>query len=283
MNSLNDKTVLVTGGARGIGKALARACLAEGARVVITNLEVVAAEATVAELSSLGAIRAVRCDATDRADVDRLFDDIWASEGPVDVAFCNVGAGGMAKILDTPIDEVHAQFATNFDSAVHLVQSYVPRLIDAGHPGHVMFTGSEHSLVLSSGAAALAMGIYGCTKHALLIFAEWLRDELKDTPVTVSMLMPGPVLTERIADTFTALDRDPDDPALRAVFSPAAEQTLRDRFISPDKCAEIALRGLHQGLFFIPTQAHIKDDLDARYRELSEAFAALGIVPGTTP
>ena len=73
-----------------------------------------AAEATVAELSSLGAIRAVRCDATDRAEVDRLFDDIWASEGPVDVAFSNVGAGGMAKIIDTPIDEVHAQFATNF-------------------------------------------------------------------------------------------------------------------------------------------------------------------------
>jgi NAD(P)-dependent dehydrogenase (short-subunit alcohol dehydrogenase family) len=50
MNSLNDKTVLVTGGARGIGKALTRACLAEGARVVITNLEAAAAAATLAEL-----------------------------------------------------------------------------------------------------------------------------------------------------------------------------------------------------------------------------------------
>ena len=279
MNTLNDKTVLITGGARGIGKGLARACLAKGARVIITNLDESVAASTVAELSALGEIRAVRCDATDRAAVDELFDDIWVQEGPVDVVFSNAGAGGMAQILDTPIDDVHQQFATNFDSAIHLTQSYVPRMIEADRPGHIMFTGSEHSLVMPSGNADLAMGIYGCTKHALLDLAEWLRYELRDTPVTVSMLMPGPVLTEGLAATFEALAKNPDDPALRARFSPTSEKVLRERFISTEQCAEIALRGLEQGLFFIPAQPHIKADVDSRYRELSDAFTALGINP----
>ena len=277
MNTLNGKTVLVTGGARGIGKGLARACLAQGARLIITNLETAVAEQTVAELSPLGKIRALRCDATDRGAVDNMFDNIWGQEGPVDVAFCNAGSGGMTKILDTPIEAVHQQFATNFDSAIHLAQSYVPRLLEEKRTGHIMFTGSEHSLVMPPDNADLAMGIYGATKHALLVLAEWLRYELKDTEVTVSVLMPGPVFTERLADTFDALAQKPGDPVLRATFSESSERALRERFISTADCAEIALRGLHQGLFFIPTQPHIKDDVDARYRELGESFAALGI------
>ena len=277
MNTLNGKTVLVTGGARGIGKGLARACLAQGARLIITNLETAVAEQTVEELSPLGKIRALRCDATDRGAVDNMFDNIWSQEGPVDVAFCNAGSGGMTKILDTPIEAVHQQFATNFDSAIHLAQSYVPRLLEEKRTGHIMFTGSEHSLVMPPDNADLAMGIYGGTKHALLVLAEWLRYELRDTRVTVSVLMPGPVFTERLADTFDALAQKPGDPVLRATFSESSERALRERFISTAECAEIALRGLHLGLFFIPTQPHIKNDADARYRELGESFTALGI------
>ena len=277
METMKDKTVLVTGGAQGIGKGLARACLSAGARVVITNLDRAIAAGTVSELSALGEIRAVRCDATDRAAVDALFDDIWATEGPVDLAFCNAGAGAMRPILETPIEDVHQQFAVNVDSALHLTQSLVPRLVDAGRGGHIMFTGSENSLVVPAGNVDLAMGIYGGTKHALLVIAEWLRHELRDTGVTVSVLMPGPVLTERLAATFDALAENPNDPTLRATIPESAERVLRERFISPDQCAEMALKGLSKGLFFIPTQAYIKDDVDARYREVSDAFNAMGL------
>jgi len=277
MNTLDSKTVLVTGGARGIGKGLAEACLREGARVIITNLDTEVAAQTVEELSAIGQIRALRCDATDRSAVDDLFDDIWSNEGPVDVAFSNAGAGGMARILDTPIEDVHRQFSTNFDSAIHLTQSYAPRLIEADRAGHIMFTGSEHSLVVPSDNADLGMGIYGATKHALVVLAEWLRYELKDSLVGVSVLMPGPVLTEGLAATFETLASNPNDPGLRARFSQTSEQSLRDRFISTQKCAEIALRGLQQGLFFIPAQPHIKADVDARHNELSGAFEALGL------
>ncbi len=121
------------------------------------------------------------------------------------------------------------------------------------------------------------MGIYGGTKHALLAVAEWLRYELRDTRVTVSLLMPGPVLTERLAATFEALAIDPDNPDIRSRFPAHVEAVLRERFISPEKCAEVALQGLAKGLFFIPTQAYIRDDVDARYREICAAFDALGL------
>jgi NAD(P)-dependent dehydrogenase (short-subunit alcohol dehydrogenase family) len=269
--------VLVTGGAQGIGKGLAKACLEAGARVVITNLDEGIAAQTIAELGALGQIRSVRCDATDRAAVDSLFDDIWAVEGPVDVAFCNAGAGAMAPILEVTMDQVHGQFAVNLDSAIHLTQSLVPRLLAEGRPGHIMFTGSENSLVMPQGNRDLAMGIYGGTKHALLVIAEWLRHELADTQVSVSVLLPGPVLTERLAATFGALAAESVDPALRARFPRSAEQTLRDRFISTDQCAALALAGLRKGLFYIPTQAYILEDVEARYREIRESFAAMGL------
>jgi NAD(P)-dependent dehydrogenase (short-subunit alcohol dehydrogenase family) len=278
METLAGKTVLVTGGAQGIGKGLARACLREGARVVITNLDTEVAARTVTELSPLGEIRAVRCDATARPAVDSLLDDIWAREGTLDLAFCNAGAGAMCPVLEMPMEDVHAQFALNVDGCLHLAQSLVPRWTAAGRPGHIMFTGSENSLVMPAGNADLAMGVYGATKHALLVLAEWMRYELRETPVTVSMLLPGPVLTERLAATFEALAENPDDPGLRAVFTREAEETLRERFITPDQCAELALKGLKQGLFFIPTQAYIKEDVDARYREVSDAFRVMGLV-----
>ena len=277
MDTLNNKTVLVTGGAQGIGKGIARACLQEGARVITTNLDPVVAANTVAELSSLGQLRAVRCDATDRRAVDAMLDDIWANEGPVDVVFCNAGSGSMRPILETTIDQVHDQFAVNFDSCLHLAQSYAQRLIPEGRAGHIMFTGSEHSLVLPQGSEPLSMAIYGSSKHALLIFAEWLRYELRDSNIGVSMLLPGPVLTERLAGTFAALEANPNDPELRATFAESAEQALRERFISTDECAAVALRGLKAGLFFIPAQPHIKDDVDRRYQEVCDAFATLGI------
>ena len=154
MESLSEKIVLVTGGAQGIGKGLARACLQRGASVVITNLDSEIAATTVAELSEHGPIRAIRCDATDRNAVDALFDDVWATEGPVDLAFCNAGAGGMGQILETPMADVHHQFSTNLYSAIHLAQSYIPRLVEANRAEVASETAFGRGEVLAEEAMA---------------------------------------------------------------------------------------------------------------------------------
>jgi NAD(P)-dependent dehydrogenase (short-subunit alcohol dehydrogenase family) len=273
--SLRDKVVLITGGARGIGKGLATACLQEGARVIITNLNEEVGLAAEAELKPLGPVRAVRCDATRRDEVEALLDDIWQQEGPLDLVFSNAGRGGNERALDASLEDIRALFATNFESAVIMAQSYVPRVLGAGRSGHIMFTGSEHSVGLPEDNEELGFVFYGASKHSMLIFAEWLRADLQGTDVSVSLLMPGPVMTESVRDTLQVLQADPDNAALRAVFSKKVEQSLRARLISTEQCAQYALQGLRAGLFYIPTQPHIQHDVERRYREIQAAFKAL--------
>ena len=145
-------------------------------------------------------------------------------------------------------------------------------MLDTGKSSHVMFTGSEHSLSLPQGNESLGFVDYGASKHAMLIMAEWLRADLEGTNVSVSLLMPGPVLTEGVAGAFAALDEDPDNPDIRQQFSREVEMLLRERVITTEQCADLALRGLRRGLFYIPTQTHIREDVDRRYRELAESF-----------
>jgi NAD(P)-dependent dehydrogenase (short-subunit alcohol dehydrogenase family) len=276
-DSLEGKVVLVTGGARGIGKGLAAACLAEGAKVIITNLNADVGRQAQDELSALGHVRSVRCDSTDRADVDALLDDIWRNEGPLDLVFSNAGTGGRQRVLEASIEEVRDLMATNFESAVHIAQSCIPRMLREGKPAHVMFTASEHAVGLPAGNEDLGFAFYGVSKHAMLIFAEWLRADLAGTNVSVSLLLPGPVLTEGVVAAFTQLDQNPNDPAIRAVFSRTVEQLLRARAISTAQCAQMALKGLRAGLFYIPTQSHIQQDVDRRHREMTAAFERMGL------
>ncbi|MGI9326685.1 MAG: SDR family NAD(P)-dependent oxidoreductase [Pseudomonadales bacterium] len=274
MTTLIDKTVLVTGGAQGIGKGLARAVLKAGARAVIVNQDEAIAAASVAELSELGPIRSRRCDVSERAQIDALLDDIWATEGPVDLIFCNAGYGGSAPLLDVPMADVERMFAVNYFSMLHLTQSYVPRVKQAGASGHIMFTGSENSLVMPDYIGEMDMGIYAATKHAMLVTAEWLRHELRDTGVGVSVLLPGPVKTERLAATFEAMAATP---AADWALPEAPARAIAERFITPDECAAIALQGWREGLFYIPAHGYIREDLERRREELQQAFTTLGL------
>ena len=114
--------------------------------------------------------------------------------------------GFSARTLKASMDDVREIFSVNYESAVHLAQSYIPRMIADNLPGHIMFTGSEHSVGLPAGNEGLNFGFYGASKHALLALAEWLRADLRESCVSVSLLMPGPVLTESLAATFNILE-----------------------------------------------------------------------------
>ena len=275
--NLHGKTVLITGGAQGIGKGIARQSLLAGARVVITNLDDAVGQATETELSRLGSIRRVRADVTDDVESAALLDEIFAREGQLDIVFANAGAGLMKRLMDCSPADVASQFDLNYFSNLRLTQGYVRRVQERGALGHIMYTGSENSLVMPPDNAELKMGIYGATKHALLVTAQWLRHELAATGVSVSVLMPGPVLTESLASTFNALANASASDPLHQVIPPHAEKILRERFISCDECGRIALKGLELGLFFIPTQGYILDDVNERHRELTAAFEALNL------
>ena len=273
--SLKNKNVLVTGGARGIGKGIAKECLKEGARVFITNLDEQVGHATEKELSLLGEITSLQCDGTDRDQVESMLHGIWKREGPLDLVFSNSGSGNQHRVLEANTDEIQKILATNFESAVNIAQCCVPLMIKEQNDAHIMFTGSEHSVSLPKGNESLGFAYYGVTKHAMLIMAEWLRHDLLGTNVSVSLLLPGPVLTESVANTFDMLAKEPGSPQFRAIFSEEVELLLRERAITTEQCAEIALKGLRAELFYIPTQKYIFGDVENRFNEMKTSFQLL--------
>jgi short-subunit dehydrogenase len=105
------------------------------------------------------------------------------------------------------------------------------------------------------------MAMYAATKHALLIAAEWLRDETQDGPFTAHALLPGAVYTPLIA-------RWRPDPKLVP-----KELDL----IMPERCADVALKGMDLGLFYIPTQPHLAVDMGPRHEGVAAAAKALGL------
>jgi short-subunit dehydrogenase len=123
-----------------------------------------------------------------------------------------------------------------------------------------MITGSEHSLSVPAAVKGRGLGLYGATKHGVLIMAEWLRDE-SAAALGVHLLIPGAVYTPLIARGLPDPTRAPPEFEL----------------IMPERCAELALRGMDLGLFYIPTHAHIRQDIQPRYEGVLGALKALGL------
>lgn len=105
------------------------------------------------------------------------------------------------------------------------------------------------------------MAFYGATKHALLVAMEWFRIEQTEGPLDLHVLMPGAVYTPLIAKMLP-------DPSMAP---PELE------LIMPEQCAEIALRGMDLDLFYIPTQAHLLEDMQPRMADIEASLQALGI------
>jgi NAD(P)-dependent dehydrogenase (short-subunit alcohol dehydrogenase family) len=247
MIDYSGKVALVTGGASGIGKAIAEALRARGASVVTADVQ-------------NGAD--IVCDLADAAAPEALVARIYEAHGRLDLLCSNAGIGHNRRVIKEPLNHERL-FAVNTFAAVRLAQAYVARLKDSGARGRLMITGSENSLSVPSAVKGNGLGLYAASKHAVLILAEWLRDECASgsMPLDIHVLLPGAVYTPLVSVNLP-------DPAM-------APKALG--LIMPERCAEIALDGLDKGLFYIPTHAHLIDDMGVRYNAIAEATKALGL------
>jgi NAD(P)-dependent dehydrogenase (short-subunit alcohol dehydrogenase family) len=257
MIDYRGKTALVTGAASGIGKALAQALKARGARVVLADVNADLLDKTAAEIGG----HAIVCDLADAETPARLVDEAFAQEGRLDLICSNAGIGRRRRVLKETVDaEVERIFAINLFAGVRLAQDYVAKLKD-GARGRILFTASENSLSVPAMVRNSRLAFYAATKHSLLIVAEWMAAEMGDTPLDVHVLMPGAVYTPLIA---------------AALPDPAKAPKELD-LIMPERCAEVALKGMDLGLFYIPTQPHLATDMIPRTKGVQEAVKALGL------
>ncbi len=260
MIDFNGKAVLITGGASGIGKALAEALVTRGAKVIIADRQAELARSVAASLGGL----ALPGDLSDPETPAALIEEAWAWKGRLDLVCANAGTGVRNPVLKEDFGpDTERLFAVNMHAPIRMAQAYAAHLAAASMRGRLMITSSENALSLPSGVRRSRIGAYAASKHGVLILAEWLREELAGETMDLHVLLPGAVYTPLVAAGIP-------DPAL-------APRELD--LIMPDRCAEIALKGLDLDLFYIPTHAHIADDMRRRTAGVTDALKALGLAP----
>ena len=260
------KTALITGGASGIGKALATALATRGATVLLADLDLVGAEQAAADIGAGAA--AIACDLGDPAAPAALISAAFDRLGRLDLVCSNAGIGHNKRMLKEPFDAAAMRvFEVNMFAGIRLAQAYVGQLETRGARGRMMLTGSENSLSVPDAVKRFGLGVYAASKHGLLIMAEWLRVEAEQKPIDLHVLLPGGVYTPLISAGLPEFSQIPPEMNL----------------ITAERCAELALRGIDLGLFYIPTHGHIADDLEPRTEGILSSLQALGLRDGGGP
>ncbi len=187
MKDLGGKVAVVTGGASGIGLAMARAFAAEGMRLVLADLDEDGLAAAADELATGSADASTVTAVTDVSDpeaVERLRDRAIESFGAVHVVCNNAGVGGSGLSWEVPLEQWRWVMGVNFFGVVHGIRSFVPLLV-AQNEGHIVNTASAAGLVTTP-----FMAPYTASKHAVVATSETLKMELSGHEVGVSVLCP---------------------------------------------------------------------------------------------
>lgn len=192
MKDLNGKVAVITGGAAGLGLAMAKRFADEGMKLVLADIEDDVLASTVSEFADGGAeAKGVHCDVTDLAEVEALRDAALDAFGAVHVICNNAGvaAGGPAWAI--PVEVWRWVLDVNFFGVIHGIHTFVPLLIEQGE-GHVVNTASAAGLVSTPG-----IGPYNASKHAVVTLSETLQHDLAmvGANVGVSVLCPAFVRT----------------------------------------------------------------------------------------
>jgi short-subunit dehydrogenase len=175
--SLLSGRVLVTGATGGLGQAIARAFAARGAGLVLTGRRLPVLEPLAQELGA----RAIECDMTDRAQLDRLVREA----GEVDVLIANAALPGSGLLTDFSQEQVDRVLEVNLRAPVALARALAPAM-SARRSGHMVFVSS-----LAGKSASPASSLYSATKFGLRGFALGLREDLRPHGVGVSIVAPG--------------------------------------------------------------------------------------------
>jgi NAD(P)-dependent dehydrogenase (short-subunit alcohol dehydrogenase family) len=190
---LSDRHVVITGGAGGIGRALARRIAAEGARaVVVADLDLAGAQRIAEEVGGMG----VELDAGSEESIEALISQATAANGPIDVFISNAGVGGARGGPEAPDDAFDEAWRVNVMAHVWAARALLPEMLERGE-GYLINTASAAGLLTQVGSLT-----YSLTKHAAVALAEWLAIEYGERGVRVSCLCPQGVRTPMLEEAM---------------------------------------------------------------------------------
>jgi NAD(P)-dependent dehydrogenase (short-subunit alcohol dehydrogenase family) len=231
MTIVNGAGAVVTGGGGGIGRAMARRLAADGARVVVNDLDAAAAEAVAAEIGGL----AVPGDAGTEQGVAELVQAAAGFLGEIDIYCSNAGTGGGTG-AETPDDVWQRVWEVNTMAHVRAARALLPGWLARGS-GTFVVTASAAGLLTMLGAAP-----YSVTKHAAVGFAEWLAATYQHRGLAVHCVCPQGVRTQMLANS-----------------GQAGEVVLAGAAIEPEQVADALAAALADGHFFVLPHPEVHD------------------------
>ena len=220
---LKDKVVVITGGATGIGAALARRFHAEGAKAIaVAGFQEDLLRQVAAEVDGL----AVPCDVSRESEIQNLISKVEEAFGPIDVFCSNAGIARMGD-EDVPDEEWQLNWEVHVMAHIYAARALAPKMAARGG-GYLVNTASAAGLL-----SHIQSATYSVTKHAAVAFAEWLSIKYRDQGVRVSVLAPQAVRTPMT-------DR-PDE----------AEVASVDGMIEPEELADCVVETMDKEEFLI--------------------------------
>jgi short-subunit dehydrogenase len=218
-----NKVVVVTGASMGIGEAVARVFVAEGAHVVMSSRDITRVEEARNRIGTPDRTLAVACDVRDRRQVEALVQTTKESLGKIDVWINNAGYGLQDSVASVSIEECKRMFDTNLFGTIECMQVVIP----------VMKSQSGGAIInISSVAGHVAlpyMGAYAATKHALNAISQSARLELESSGIDVISVCPG-----RIETNF-------GENAVKGKEGRMLGKSIKQA--TPERCAQAILQG----------------------------------------
>jgi NAD(P)-dependent dehydrogenase (short-subunit alcohol dehydrogenase family) len=258
---------VITGGASGIGRALAEGLAREGARVAIADVDEAGMTAVVQAIRSGGGEAfAHRTDVTDLAQVHALADRVFDAWRRVHILCNNAGVALWGGLESATHRDWQWVLGVNLWGVIHGLEAFLPRMIAQREPGHVLNTASMAGLIASKG-----LGVYNTSKYAVVGLSETLAKDLRPYGIGVSILCPMGV------DTRIRASARNRPAALRNDTSDVAEPVeLIGRTLPADAVAAMAIAAIRDNRLYVITHEEGLEPLRRRFERLEQAVLSPG-------
>ena len=277
MREVTGKTAFITGGASGMGLAMARSFAKAGMKVVIADIEQAALDAAAAEFESSNAeFLTLQLDVTDRAAMEEAAAAAEARFGNVHVVCNNAGVAVGGPIDEMSYNDWDWVTSVNLNGVVNGIQTFTQRIKAHGEGGHFVNTASMAGHVSIAG-----LSVYTATKFAVVGISETMRTDLLTHDIGVSVLCPGLVNT----NIFNSTRNRPEELAgaelnLSGLDDTSAERERGVRLdellataLDPAVVGDMVLHAIREDEFYIFTHPELTAMTDARKNEMDDAFA----------
>lgn len=276
IKEFQGKNAFITGGASGIGLAMAQAFAARGMTVAIADIEQGAIEPAVQAIKAAGGKAVgVQIDVTDRAAMRETAARVTGELGNIHLLCNNAGVGQGGYLQNASDQDWDWVLSVNLNGVVNGLQAFLPAMVAHGEEGHVVNTGSVAGL-----HPQRAIGIYNASKYAVVGLTETLYDDLQETAIGATVLCPGYTATNILAsrrnrqEQFGAWEK-PETGGEHLRRDAAAVRTGKD----PAEVAAAVVRAVEQNELYAITGPEFWPAIRRRFEEIARAMQGANPAP----